>query len=455
METADTICAISTPPGEGGIGIIRISGLKAHILLQKIFHPASKREIYQPRTLYLGNIIDKDEKREVDEVFMVLLKAPKTYTREDMAEIYSHGGFVTQQSILSLLIKYGSRLAEPGEFTKRAFLNGRIDLLQAESVLDIIQSETNEELKCALEHLEGKLSLKINEIKDDIKQILAETEALIDFPEEEIDVDQEQYRATLRSVHKGIERLIKSYFEGKAIHHGLEALIIGRTNVGKSSLLNALLLKEKAIVTPLPGTTRDLIEDTIHIRGIKVKIVDTAGLRIPKDVVEQEGIDRVKSKIPRADLIIWVLDGSAVYTTEDEDIFRSIEGTNILVAINKIDLPQKLDNTIITSRRVDFFEISALMGSGLEELKDGIYRKLMGKRGKRAGLLITNIRHRELLQKAFDALGRAINCQKREEPLEFMAFELREALFHLGEITGETCPEEILHDIFSRFCIGK
>jgi tRNA modification GTPase len=455
METADTICAISTPPGEGGIGIVRISGPKAHKLLLKIFQPSRKRETFLPRTLYLGNIINRDNSKKIDEVFVVLLKAPKTYTREDMAEIYSHGGFATLHTILSLLVRHGAHLAEPGEFTKRAFLNGRIDLLQAESVLDIIQSETDEELRCAVEHLEGKLSRKINEIKNNVKEVLVETEALIDFPDEEIDVDQEQCVAVLRSVHTGIEKLIKSFYAGKAIRHGLEALIIGRTNVGKSSLLNALLLKEKAIVTPLPGTTRDLIEDTIHIKGIKIKIVDTAGLRTPKDVVEQEGIDRVKQRIPGTDLIIWVLDGSEAYTSEDEDICKAITGGNILIVMNKVDLPQKLDRAKIASRGREWLEISALKDIGLEELKEGIYKKLMGKLSKRAGLLITNIRHKESLQKTYDAIGRAINCHQLCEPVEFMAFELREALFHLGEITGETCPEEILHDIFSRFCIGK
>jgi tRNA modification GTPase len=455
METADTICAISTPPGEGGIGIIRISGPKAHTLLLKIFQPSRKRETYLPRTLYLGNIINRDNREIIDEVFAVLLKEPKTYTREDMAEIYSHGGFATQQNILSLLVRHSARLADPGEFTKRAYLNGRIDLLQAESVLDIIQSETDEELRCAIGHLEGKLSKKINEIKDCVKEVLVETEALIDFPEEEIDVDEEGCFATLQATHKKIERLMRSYFTGKAIRHGLEALIIGRTNVGKSSLLNALLLKEKAIVTPLPGTTRDLIEDTIHIKGIKIKIVDTAGLRTPKDVVEEEGINRVKQRIPGADLIIWVLDGSDPYTAEDEDIFTTIAGRNIVVALNKIDLPQKLDRTKKASRGLEWLEISALNDIGLEDLKDTIYRKLMGKRGKRAGVLVTNIRHRESLQKTNNAIGRAINCHQQGEPVEFIAFELREALFHLGEITGETCPEEILHDIFSRFCIGK
>jgi tRNA modification GTPase len=455
METADTICAISTPPGEGGIGIIRISGPKAHGFLKQIFQPIRKQEEILNRTLYLGSIISRDNNEKIDEVFAVLFKAPKTYTREDMAEVYSHGGFATQQNILSLLIRNGVRLAEPGEFTKRAYLNGRIDLLQAESVIDIIQSETDDELRCAIDHLEGKLSREIHEIKEKVKGVLVEIEALIDFPEEEIDVDQEQCVASLRSSHKRTEKLLKSYYIGKAIRHGLEALIIGRTNVGKSSLLNCLLLKEKAIVTPLPGTTRDLIEDTIHIKGIKVKVVDTAGLRTPRDVVEKEGIDRVRQRIPGADLIIWVLDGSEVYSIEDEEIYTSVTGRNIVTVINKIDLPQKLDREKIASRGLEWLEISALKDTGMDELKDTIYRKLMGRRGKRSGVLVTSLRQKESLQKTYDAIGRAINCHKNTEPVEFMAFELREALLSLGEFTGETCSEEILHDIFSRFCIGK
>lgn len=455
METADTICAISTPPGEGGIGIIRISGPKAHNLLENIFQPIRRREAYLPRTLYLGSIVNRDTKEKIDEVFVVLLKTPKTYTREDMAEIYSHGGFATQQGILFLLIGQGARLAEPGEFTKRAFLNGRIDLLQAESVLDIIHSETDDELRCAIEHLEGKLSRKIQEIIEHIKDVLVDVEALIDFPEEDIEADHEKSILALSDVHKKIGKLIGSYYTGKAIRHGLEVLIIGKTNVGKSSLLNALLLKEKAIVTPLPGTTRDLIEETIHINGIKVKLVDTAGLRTPKDIVEQEGINRVKNRIPGADLVIWVLDYAELYTAEDENILTLIAGANMLVVVNKVDLPRRLSITELTDRKLEWVEISALHDKGLEKLKDTVYRKLMGKRGKRSGLLITNIRQRESLQKANEAISRAITCYKCREPEEFIAFELREALFRMGEITGETCPEEILQSIFSRFCIGK
>jgi tRNA modification GTPase len=455
MLNADTICAISTPPGEGGIGIIRMSGPLAHPILKKIFNTKNKQERFTSRTLYLGSITNPENRKTTDEVFAVFMYAPHTYTKEDIAEVHSHGGFATQKNILSLMMKYGARLAEPGEFTKRAFLNGRIDLLQAESVLDIIQSETDEELQYAMDYLKGKLSRKMSSFKDHMKGVLVEIEALIDFPDEDIEIDEKAHLLTLTKTKQEIARLINSYYEGKAVKQGLEALIIGRTNVGKSSLLNALLFKEKAIVTSLPGTTRDLIEDTIHIKGIKVKIIDTAGLRTPKDIAEKEGIERVKRKIPQADLIIWVLDGSEPYSGEDEAIYTHVKEKNTIVVINKIDLPQALERDILTSRNLRWKEISALKDRGLEALTHDIYEKLIGKSGKGSTMLITNLRHREALIKTKEAIERAIICKKNEEPLEFLAFELHEALYHLGEITGETCPEEILHEIFGRFCIGK
>jgi tRNA modification GTPase len=455
METAETICAISTPPGEGGIGIIRMSGQLAHSILKKVFKAKRKKGTFVSHKLYLGHIINPESKEKIDEVFAVFMHAPHTYTREDIAEVHSHGGLATQKNILSLMMQHGARLAEPGEFTKRAFLNGRIDLLQAESVLDIIQSETDEELKYAIDYLSGTLSQKIKGFKEQIKRIIVEIEALIDFPEEDIEVNEEEHLLTLNRTKQKIEGLIDSYYEGRAIKQGLEALIIGRTNVGKSSLLNALLLNEKAIVTPLPGTTRDMVEDTIHIKGIKLKIIDTAGLRKPKDIVEKEGIERVHRKIPGVDLIVWVLDGSEKYAAEDEKIYRNIEDKNKVVVINKIDLPQVLERKILQSRGLKWIETSALKDIGLDTLKDTIYEQLMRKGIKSNKTVITNLRHRDALIKTKDALERAIMCKEKDESLEFLAFELHEALFYLGEITGETCPEEILHEIFERFCIGK
>lgn len=455
METAETICAISTPPGEGGIGIIRMSGQLAHSILKKIFKTKKKKSTFISHKLYLGHIINPESKKKIDEVFAVFMHAPHTYTREDIAEVHSHGGLATQKNILSLMMQHGARLAEPGEFTKRAFLNGRIDLLQAESVLDIIQSETDEELKYAIDYLSGTLSQKIKGFKEQIKRIIVEIEALIDFPEEDIEVNEEEHFLTLNRTKQKIEGLIDSYYEGRAIKQGLEALIIGRTNVGKSSLLNALLLNEKAIVTPLPGTTRDMVEDTIHIKGIKLKIIDTAGLRKPKDIVEKEGIERVHRKIPGVDLIVWVLDGSEKYAAEDKKIYRNIEDKNKVVVINKIDLSQVLERKILQSRGLKWIETSALKDIGLDTLKDTIYEQLMRKGIKSNKTVITNLRHRDALIKTKDALERAIMCKEKDESLEFLAFELHEALFYLGEITGETCPEEILHEIFERFCIGK
>jgi tRNA modification GTPase len=455
MEDADTICAISTPPGEGGIGIIRISGNKANPILRKIFRPAKQRKTFLTRTLYLGNIVEPEGNEVLDEVLAAFMSAPQTYTREDTVEIYAHGGYIAQKNILSLVIRSGARLAEPGEFTKRAFLNGRIDLLQAESVLDIIQSETDEEFRCAFNYLKGAISGKIHAMQKTIQKALAHTEALIDFPEEDIDVDEKKVLAVLKRTKKDMEALISSYEEGRAVKQGLDVLIAGKTNVGKSSLLNALLAQERAIVTPVPGTTRDMIEDTIYIKGIKIKIIDTAGIRTPSDVIEQEGIARVKQKISETDLIIWVLDGSGDYSKEDDEVCQEIRDGHFIVAVNKIDLPQKIDTKELASKGLQWVEVSALKGLGLEKLKESVYAKLMGKRRRAGNTLITNVRHKNALSEAKGNIERAIECGKNRESPEFVAFELREALQRLCEITGEVFTGDILHDIFARFCIGK
>jgi tRNA modification GTPase len=330
MEDADTICAISTPAGEGGIGIVRISGKKAHPIVKNVFKPRKKEGQFSPlpRTIYLGYIINPKNNSEIDEVFVVFMHTPHTYTCEDIAEIYTHGGYAAQKTVLSLIVDQGARLAEPGEFTRRAYLNGRIDLLQAESVLDIIHSETDEELRYALKYLQGGLSEKIGTFQEALRNALAGMEALIDFPEEDIDLNPHEVVLPLENVKTEIQTLIDSYYEGRGIKQGFEVLIAGKTNVGKSSLLNAFLLKERAIVTPIPGTTRDLIEDTIYLNGIKVRIIDTAGIREPGNVVEEEGIKRVKQKISEVDLVIWLLDGSQPYSEDDEEVFHTIGRQN-------------------------------------------------------------------------------------------------------------------------------
>jgi tRNA modification GTPase len=456
MEDADTICAISTPTGEGGIGIVRISGKKAHAIAKSIFKSRGKSAQFLPRTLYLGHITNLNKNIEIDEVFTVFMNAPHTYTCEDIVEIHTHGGYAAQKNVLSIILNCGARLAEPGEFTKRAFLNGRIDLLQAESVLDIIQSETDEELHHALKYLQGGLSEKIRTFQETLKSALAGTEALIDFPEEDIDIHPDKVILPLKKVKTDIEQLVESYYEGRGIKQGFEVLITGRTNVGKSSLLNALLLKEKAIVTPIPGTTRDLIEDTIYLHGMKVKIIDTAGIREPCNVVEEEGIKRVKQRISEVDLIIWLLDGSQPYSQDDEEVFRSIGHRNCIVAINKIDLPQLLERNRVPVKNPEWIEISALKDEGLDALKERILARFTtnGAR-KNSTFLITNMRHRDALVKVGANIENALLLKERGEPIEFMAFELREGLNHLAEITGETCNGDILNEIFSRFCIGK
>lgn len=455
MHDLDTICVISSAIGEAGIGVIRISGPQAHPVLQRIFKPNKTVGSFTSRHLYLGHIVNPDTDQVVDEVFAVFMRKPFTYTREDMAEVYSHGGISPERQIISLMIKEGARVAEPGEFTKRAFLNGRIDLAQAESVLDIIQSESDEEARSALHHLAGALTERLGSIKENLKRVLANVEALIDFPEEEIEIDQEETATLLEQARRELDGLVASYTEGRAVKKGLDVLIVGRTNVGKSSLLNALLMEEKAIVTPLPGTTRDLIEDVLHVKGIKLRITDTAGLRHPKDVLEREGIERVRKRIPGADVILWVMDHADDYTAEDEEIYQTIKTKKIVVAVNKSDLARKLPRERLAEKNLPLVDVSALTGAGLEELKIALYRATMGKRRKNPALLITNVRHRDLLTKASDAVKRAVALSRSAEPAELVAFELRDTLSRVGEITGETCTDEILDDIFSRFCIGK
>ncbi len=453
---ADTICAVSTPPGEGGISIIRISGPDAHLILEKIFRPRGKTRRKQTYSkLRLGHIVDPRDAREVDEVLAVLMAAPATYTREDIAEIHSHGGFAAQKAIMDVVMGQGARLAEPGEFTRRAFLNGRIDLVQAESVLDLIRSETDEELGYALACLKGGLSGRMHLFRETLKQALAAMEATIDFPDEDLDVNLPGTFSSLRKTREEIDGLVSSYYEGRGLKQGFEVLILGRTNVGKSSLLNALALRERAIVTALPGTTRDLIEETLYLKGAKVRLIDTAGIRTPENVVEEEGIRRVRDKAAEADLIVWVLDGSLPYSDDDEHVLNDISQYNKIVVVNKCDLTQSLDVNILLSQGiVDIIHISAKEGTGLDDLRSSLFSALAGN-GRKDSLLITTLRHRDILMKVSSNIAAAIEGFEAEAPPEILAFELHEALHHLGEITGETCPEEILDEIFSQFCIGK
>jgi tRNA modification GTPase len=455
MSDTDTIAAISSPVGEGGIGIVRMSGSKAHSILKGIFRPRHAVESYDSHHLYLGFLHDPHRDVDVDEVFAVFMDEPRTYTREKMAEVYCHGGLAAQRQVLVAALQAGARMAEPGEFTKRAFLNGRIDLAQAESVLEIIESESSRELESALAHVKGQLSEKLGEVRNHLLAFLAEVEAEIDFPDEELSIRAESWRTRIDEMEKSVVRLSASYYEGRAMTQGLSVLILGRSNVGKSSLLNTLTLSERAIVTPIPGTTRDPIDDTIHINGIKLKITDTAGLRTSEDPIEKEGIERARKKIPDADVILWVLDGSMPYTGEDNAVYAEVVDNRVIAVINKSDLPQKIEDLPLDGKSIPVLKVSALTGTGVEALKEAIIDRCLGSPVKSASLVITNIRHRDVLQRMADALNRASESCASGSPLEITAFELRDAMSCLGEITGETCPEAVIDHIFSRFCIGK
>ncbi len=457
----DTIAAISTPFGESGIGIVRMSGPLAESIAKRVFR--SKRgEVFNfiSHHFHYGEIVDPKDGQVIDEVLLVLMRAPKTYTREDVVEIHCHGGYFLLRRVLELVLREGARLAQPGEFTKRAFLNGRIDLTQAEAVIDLIKSKTKESLEIATQQLKGILSKEMMAIKEQLIKDLTLIEAHIDFPEEEIErISLEELKKNLNSILLKVEEWLLSYEEGKVFREGISCAITGKTNVGKSSLLNVLLKEDRAIVTPIPGTTRDVIEEVINIHGIPIRLIDTAGLRGARDIIEEEGIKRAKEKIEDADLIILVLDGSIELEEEDFEIFEEVKEKKKVICVNKKDLPLKLSIEGLKKR----FEndpivfTSALESEGIDELREAIYFSVI-KRGVRVSpehLIITNIRHKEILCKVKENLQNGIKGLEEGKSLEFIAFEIRLALEAISEMVGETTTEEILNRIFEQFCIGK
>ncbi len=455
---SDTIAAISTPLGEGGIGIIRLSGSEAISIVSKIFHSLRGINLsdVKTHTIHYGFIIDPATGEKIDEVLVTVMRAPHTYTREDVVEINCHAGFITLKRVLDLVIEYGARLAEPGEFTKRAFLGGRIDLSQAESVIDLIRAKTEQAQKIALEHLSGRLSQKINELRDSLMMVCAHVEAYIDFPEEEIDgMTAEEIIGEISRIKNEIKYLIDGYEEGKIYREGLTTAIVGKPNVGKSSLLNALLMKDRAIVTEIPGTTRDIIEEYVNIKGMPLKIVDTAGIRQAHDLVEAEGIKRTLRAVEVAELVLLVLDSSRPINSLDEEIINRISGKKVIVVINKKDIKNKEFQLPESLEDKPMVEISALTGEGIEELKELIFNTTITGRYAQEGLVVTKLRHKQALDKALDALNNAINSFKENEPIEITAMFLRDGLSFLGQIVGAVTTEEILDLIFSEFCIGK
>jgi tRNA modification GTPase len=455
----DTIAAIATPVGMGGIGIIKISGPKALAIATRIFRPYGTSPPFKSHHLYYGEVFNPHRGNALDEALLSFMAKPRSYTREDVVEINCHGGYLVLQEILALVAEAGARLAEPGEFTKRAFLNGRLDLTQAEAVVDLIEAKTALNLTFATSQLKGALSQEINTLKEGLVDVLSTLEASIDFPEDDLDLTSlPRLVAHTDRLILGVEKLLNTYTEGRLYREGVSTIIAGKPNVGKSSLFNALLGEERTIVTPVPGTTRDFIEEVINVKGIPLKIIDTAGLRDPKDRIEKEGVRLTRNKLDRADLTLLVIDGSLNLDKEDEKLFKALNGKKVVVACNKADLPRKVSlgevKGVLPASPVVL--ISALYKTGIEELKASVFSLCVSHApSSPSSPLISNLRHKLALEKTLAHTRGAKESLLKKVPHEFTASDLQAALHSLGEITGHTSTEEILDQVFSRFCIGK
>ena len=456
MHEHDTICAVSTPPGEGGIGIIRISGKNAIEIVSKIFKPRKDKQLVSAatHTLHYGHVVDPASNETVDETLVSVMRAPATYTREDVVEINCHGGMMPLQRTLALLIAAGARQAGPGEFTKRAFLNNRIDLAQAEAVMDIIASKTDLALRAANAQLHGGLSIEISALRDQLLSLIASVEAGIDFSEEEIETGSGRALADdVSLVIAGVDRLLANCAFGRILRDGFATAIVGRPNVGKSSLLNALLKQDRAIVSEVPGTTRDVLEEYLNIAGVPLRIVDTAGIRHSHDVVEKEGVRRSLVAIGSADIVLVVLDGSQLLTPEDQRVLDEVKGKNTIMVINKSDLPEKIGRLDQSMTRVS---ISCRTGNGLDNLRGAIADIVrQGTVNAREHAWAVNQRHQTALEQTNASLLKAHEAAMSGLSQEFIAMDLRGALDSLGLIIGATYTEDILERIFNDFCIGK
>lgn len=457
----DTIVAISTPLASAGIGIIRISGDEALKIISKIFVPKKSmdnRNIVS-HTLHYGYIIDPKYNRTLDEVLVSYMLKPNTYTRENIIEINAHGGLIVLQSILSLVLRSGARIAEPGEFTKRAFLNGRIDLSQAEAVMDIIHSKTELALNASVNQLSGNIKNEIEKIKKNLLETIAHIEASIDYPEYDIDeLSADQVKEKMEKVATKIKYLISSYDNGKIIREGIKTVIVGKPNVGKSSLLNALLKEQRAIVTDIPGTTRDSLEEYMNIHGIPLKLIDTAGIRLTEDIIEKIGVNRSKELMLNADLILFVIDSSECLTTEDEEIMELISNQKVIILMNKSDLNKKVKKEHLKEhlREMTIIETSALKFEGLDQLQEQIKNMFMiGNIQIDNETVIHNIRHKQSLEKAIESIYNVIESIDNRMPEDCYAIDLHSAYEHLGEITGDHVNDDIIKQIFSQFCLGK
>jgi tRNA modification GTPase len=456
MYLDDTIVAPATPPGEGGIGIVRLSGPGAEELLVRFFSPSRLCERLDSHYLYHG-VFNNNDGTPVDEVMAVIMRKPRSYTREDVVEVHCHGGSLSVRQILDIFLASGARLARPGEFTLRAFLNGRIDLAQAEAVIDLIRSRSQLASNVALGQLEGRLSHKLHTYQQAIGDLLAQIEAAIDFPEEDIELENmHALGEKTGSLMSDMDKVIKTFDSGRLLRDGLNILICGKPNVGKSSLMNGLLGEARAIVTDIPGTTRDTIEEVLVLGGLPLRLVDTAGVRHTYDPVEEEGVRRTRRKVETADLVLLVVDGSQQLGEEDFLALEYCREKDVLVVFNKVDLGHLSVSGPLEG--LPYVRISAREGTGLEDLIAAIQEHFTENSGLSEGretVVLTERRHRQALVRARASLGRFREALVGEMSPEFSAVELRDALDAVGEITGETTPDDILERIFTRFCIGK
>lgn len=456
----DTIAAISTPVGEGGISIVRISGEEALAVASEIYHGKDLNKV-ATHTINYGHIIDPETNNEVDEVMVSVMRAPKTYTREDVIEINCHGGLVATNRILQLALSYGARLAEPGEFTKRAFLNGRIDLSQAEAVMDLIRAKTDRSMKVALNQLDGDLSRLIKSLRQDILDVLAQVEVNIDYPE--YDAVEEMTTKLLKEksaeLKTQIDALLKTAKQGKVLRDGLATAIIGRPNVGKSSLLNNLLHEDKAIVTNIAGTTRDVIEEYVNVNGVPLKLIDTAGIRKTNDQIEQIGVERSHQAIETADLVLLLLDNSESLTQEDQELLGETEDSQRIILLNKTDLPAQLDRDQLRQFVSDdeIIETSIVHNYGMDQLADKINHLFFeeGIESNQNNVMVTNARHIALLHQASDALKDVQTGIAAGMPVDLVQIDMTRCWDLLGEITGDSYQDELLDQLFSQFCLGK
>ncbi|AIE61697.1 tRNA uridine-5-carboxymethylaminomethyl(34) synthesis GTPase MnmE [Bacillus methanolicus] len=458
----DTIAAISTPMGEGAIAIVRLSGDQSIEIADKLFRGVGGKRIIEAasHTIHYGHIIDPKTNEVAEEVMVSVMKGPKTFTKEDVVEINCHGGIVSVNRVLQLVLNHGARLAEPGEFTKRAFLNGRIDLSQAEAVMDLIRAKTDRAMNVALGQMEGRLSKLIKRLRQEILEILAHIEVNIDYPEYD-DVEEMTHKMLLEKaqyVREEIQKLLQTSQQGKILREGLSTVIIGRPNVGKSSLLNSLVHENKAIVTDIPGTTRDVIEEYVNVRGVPLRLLDTAGIRETEDIVERIGVERSRQVLKEADLILLVLNYSDELTPEDENLFKTVEGMDVIVIVNKTDLPQKIDMEKVKELAKDHKVVttSLLEDRGVDELEEAI-ASMFFEGSIEAGDMtyVSNSRHIALLHQALNSIEEAIQQVEMGTPIDIVQIDLTKTWELLGEIIGDSVHESLIDQLFSQFCLGK